>query len=102
MSERDNAFFDRADAYIKLANKQMEQSVEAGEVSASFMYGLARYSAWFSASGWTNARDMADARQETVDFFVNEYRRMLELNMEDYIQHFDQYVQASEQLQKQG
>lgn len=102
MSERDQAFFDRADAFIKLANKQMEKSVEAGEVSASFMYGLARYSAWFSASGWTTARDMAGARDETVDFFVNEYRRMLELNMDDYIQNFGNYVQASEQLQNKG
>ena len=102
MSERDKAFFDRADAFIKLANMQMAKSVEAGEVSASFMYGLARYSAWFCASGWTNAMDMADARDETVDFIVNEYRRMLELNMDDYIQNFDNYVQASEQLQNKG
>jgi hypothetical protein len=102
MSERDKAFFDRADAYIKLANNQMEKGIQAGEVSPSFMYGLARYSAWFTASGWTNANDMADAKDETVRFFVSEFRRMLELNMDDYIQNFDNYVQASEQLQNKG
>lgn len=102
MSERDKAFFDRADAYIKLANSQMEKGIQAGEVSPSFMYGLARYSAWFTAAGWTNGKDMADARDETVEFFVSEFRRMLELNMDDYIQNFDNYVQASEQLQKKG
>lgn len=102
MSERDKGFFDRADAYIKLANTQMEKGIQAGEVSPSFMYGLARYSAWFTASGWTNDKDMADARDETVEFFVNEFRRMLELNMDDYIQNFDNYVQASEQVQNKG
>lgn len=102
MSEKDNNFLDRADAFIHLANSQMEKGVAAGEVSPSFMYGLARYSAWFSASGWTNAKDMTESKAETVDFFVNEFRRMLELNMEDYIQSFDNYVQASEQIKGKG
>lgn len=102
MSERDNAFFDRADAFIRLANQQMEKGSVAGEVSASFMYGLARYTAWFSASGWTQSKDMADAREETIDFFVKEYRQMLEMNMDDYIQNFDQYIQVSEELKQKG
>ncbi|EMR12031.1 hypothetical protein MPL1_12578 [Methylophaga lonarensis MPL] len=98
MSEVPKEFFDRADEFIKIANQHMQQGVEAGQVSAAFMYGLARYSAWFTASGWTNGQDMAKARDETVEFFVNEYRRMLELNMDDYIQNFDTYVEASQQL----
>ncbi len=102
MSERDKTFFDRADAFISIANQQMEKGSEAGEVSASFMYGLARYTAWFSASGWTKSEDMADAKQETVDFFVKEYRQMLEMNMDDYIQNFDQYIQVSEELKQKG
>ena len=100
MSERDNAFFNRADAFIVLANEQMEKGVAAGEVSASFMYSLARYTAWFSASGWTKSQDMADARDETIEFFVKEYRQMLEMNMDDYIQNFDQYIQVSTELKQ--
>lgn len=36
MSDRDSAFFDRADAFIQLANKHMCEGVDAGQVSASF------------------------------------------------------------------
>lgn len=102
MSDRDNAFFDRADAFIQLANKQMSEGVDAGQVSASFSYGLARYSAWFCASGWRSSEDMSDAKEETVDFFVSEFRRMLELNMQDYIQNFAAYVEASQQIKNQN
>lgn len=99
MSERDPQFFDRADAFIRLANEQMEKGTDAGQISASFMYGLARYSAWFSASGWKNGNDMADAKAETLAFFVNEYRKMLELNLDDYISNFEQYIEASRKTQ---
>lgn len=99
MSERDPQFFDRADAFIRLANEQMEKGTDAGQISASFMYGLARYSAWFSASGWKTGKDMADAKAETLEFFVSEYRKMLELNMDDYINNFEQYIEASRNIQ---
>lgn len=99
MSERDPQFFDRADSFIRLANEQMQSGTESGQVSAAFMYGLARYSAWFSASGWKTGQDMADAKAETLEFFVNEYRKMLELNLDDYIANFDKYIEASRKMQ---
>lgn len=102
MSEKDQPFFDRADEFIRIANTQMEKGVEAGQISASFMYGLARYSAWFSASGWKNSQDMAAAKAETLAFFVAEYEKMLEMNLDDYIQHFETYIEASRKIQKQG
>lgn len=99
MSERDPQFFDCADAFIRIANEQMENGFDAGQVSAAFMYGLARYSAWFSASGWQNSQDMAEAKTETLTFFVNEYRKMLELNLDDYIDNFDRYITASREME---
>ena len=99
MTENDRQFFNRADAFINTANTQLEQGNDAGQVSASMMYGLARFSAWFSASGWQSSEDMAKAKAETLDFFVNEYRKMLELNLDDYIAHFDKYITATRQAQ---
>ncbi len=98
MADRDPRFFDRADAFIRTANDQIEDGAEAGQVSASFMYGLARYSAWFSASGWKSGADMASAKAETLEFFVNEYRKMLALNLDDYINNFDNYIDASQEM----
>ncbi|HEC60530.1 hypothetical protein LCGC14_2250030 [marine sediment metagenome] len=101
MTDKEKLFFDRSDRFIHLANEQINEGIKAGQVSTAFMYGLARYTAWFTASGWTTAKDMADAKAETIDFFVTEYRQMLELNMDDYINQFDEYIQTSEKIQQQ-
>ncbi len=38
---------------------------------------------------------MAEAKQETIDYFVNEYRKMLDENLQDYIDNFDEYMQIN-------
>jgi len=42
-----------------------------------------------------NAQDMAASKQETLEYFVNEYRKMLEENLDDYIEHFDKYMKPN-------
>lgn len=96
MQELDNEFYDRADAHIDLSNSQISEETGPGKVSASFMYSVARFNAWVSACGWHSGREMADAKQETIEYFVNEYRKMLEENMDDYISNFEQYMQSRE------
>lgn len=85
MHEPDEDFFDRADAHIRLSNDQIAEGAGPGKVSASFMYAVARFNAWISASGFNNADEMKQAREETIEYFVNEYRKMLEENLDDYI-----------------
>jgi len=34
---------------------------------------------------------MSGSRQTTIDFFVEQYRAMLEENLDDYINNFDGY-----------
>lgn len=84
----DPEFYNRADALIGLANQQLGAS-SRGQVSASMMYAAARFNAWVSACGFGQAQAMREARQETVDYFVKQYRAMLEENLDDYIAGFD-------------
>ena len=91
MAEIDDEFFDRADQHINLSNAQMKQE-NSGKVSASMMYGLSRFNSWVSACGWENGDDMKKAKQETLDYFVSEYKIMLEENLDDYINNFDKYM----------
>ncbi|WP_076541957.1 DUF3144 domain-containing protein [Shewanella sp. UCD-KL21] len=91
-SKPDNAFFDRASDFIKLANDHnQDPQVKTGEVSASFMYALSRYNAWFSSTGFENEEQMQQKKAEMVAYYVEEYRKLLEGNMEDYIKNFDHY-----------
>lgn len=56
------------------------------------MYATARFNAWVSACGCSSAQEMSTARAETVDYFVGQYRKMLEENLDDYIEHFNRYM----------
>jgi len=90
--EPDDKFYDRADQFIHLANEHLE-AISRGKVSASFMYANARYAAWVSACGFTSGEDMDAAKSETIEYFVNAFRTMLEENLDDYINNFTTYMQ---------
>jgi hypothetical protein len=40
---------------------------------------------------------MSEAKEETIDYFMTEYRRMLEANIDDYIKNFDLYMGIAEE-----
>lgn len=89
----DDKFFDRADAHIHLSNDQLADTT-AGKVSASMMYGCARFNAWISASGFQSGEEMAAKRAETLEYFVTGYRQMVEANLDEYINNFDAYMRS--------
>ncbi|MBV7314169.1 DUF3144 domain-containing protein [Shewanella sp. NIFS-20-20] len=92
MSELDKAFYNRASELIQLANQQNQDTeIKTGEVSASFMYALARYNAWFGSTSFETKEQMASKKQEMMDYYIERYKEMLEANMSDYIEHFDHY-----------
>ena len=92
MQEFDDEFYERADAHIHLSNDQISEPETRGKVSASNMYATARFNAWVSACGWNNGQEMAASKQDTLEYFVAEYRKMLEANLDDYIENFDSYM----------
>lgn len=91
MSKVDNNFFDRADEHIDLSNKQIANA-SIGKVSASMMYSVARFNSWVSACGFKSAKEMKEAKEETINYFVTEYEKMLKENLNDYIDNFDKYM----------
>lgn len=86
----DPNFYNRADAHIDLSNSQLAD-INPGKVSASMMYATARFNAYVSWIGFQNPADMAEAREETIRYFVEQYQIMLEENLDDYIQNFNSY-----------
>lgn len=94
MPEVDDEFYDRADAHILLSNEQISKNIGRGKASASMMYATARFNSWVSATGWVSGEEMAESKEETIEYFVSQYRKMLEENMADYIDNFDKYIQV--------
>ena len=93
--DADEKFYERADAHIHLANEHL-QTTGRGKASASMMFGTSRFNAWISACGFSTKEEMSAARQETIEYFVEQYRLMLEENLDDYIQNFENYMKVSD------
>lgn len=91
MQDSDRKFLDRADQYIDMANQQLGSSTP-GEVSASMMYGTARFNAWFSAMGFDKGEEMEKAKPEILKYFLGEYEKMLKENLDDYIRNFAEFM----------
>jgi hypothetical protein len=90
-SETDEMFFPRADAHIDLANEQLANA-SRGKVSASFMYAVARFNSWLTSCKADSAEDLRAGKEESIEYFVAQYRAMLSENLDDYIEHFDKYM----------
>ncbi len=87
----DDKFYARADQFIRLANEQLD-SISRGKVSASFMFAQARFAAWVSACGFSSGAEMKEAKSETMDYFMTQFRANLEENLDDYINKFATYM----------
>jgi len=92
MNEVDDEFYSRADAHINLSNDQISENIGKGKVSASFMYSLSRFNAWVSASGWNSQQEMKDSKEETIEYFMTEFRKMLDENFDDYMSAPDRNI----------
>ncbi|MGB1247515.1 MAG: DUF3144 domain-containing protein [Chitinophagales bacterium] len=91
MPKPDDKFFDRADAHIELSNNQLDND-NIGTVSASMLYGTARFNAYRSALDFDNGIEMQEAKKEILNYFLSQYEKMLEENIDDYIDNFDAYL----------
>jgi hypothetical protein len=91
VSETDELYFKRADAHIHLANEQLAD-VSRGKVSSSFMYAVARFNAWVTACMADSANDLRAGKEESIEYFVAQYRAMLSENLDNYIEHFEEYM----------
>lgn len=94
MQRTDNEFFERVDEHIQLSNEQVTNQVNINNVSASFMYGLARYNAWLSARYRDNPEQLAADKEEIMAYFSGEYQKMLNECLNDFVENFDVYIES--------
>ncbi|MEP7156053.1 MAG: DUF3144 domain-containing protein [Betaproteobacteria bacterium] len=87
----DDTFFKRADGFIDFANQQCLEH-DRVLVCGSFMYASTRFSAWISAGGSMSKEALRAARSERIEYFMSQYKLMLEENIDDYIKNFDEFM----------
>lgn len=84
-------FFDRADEIINLANAQLRDE-HRNKVSASTLYATERFNAFVSAKSYSDGDQMAKDLTEISDYFVDQYRKMLNEHLQDYVSNFSDNV----------
>lgn len=84
-------FWDRTDAFIDLANQQKLISGE-GEVSASFLYGAARFNAFTSAGTTKTKKELEDLKEGFIEHLTRQYQESLKENFDDYLNNYDNYL----------
>lgn len=90
-TEKDKEFYEMADAFIAVANGQSGKA-EQGKVSATFLYGAARFNTFLVASASDSATEFASRKEDAMEYFVAEYKKMLEEHFADYTDNFDKYI----------
>jgi len=83
-------FWQRADEYIAVANNQ-SKSESTGKVGSSLLYAAARFSAFDVASSSANSEEMKTDKEEAISFYVEQFRKMITENMDEYIENYESY-----------
>ena len=97
MKEVDAGFHERADSHIQLSNDQLKGEPSRGKVNSSMMYATARFNAYVSAWGFSSADQMAADREKIIAYFLEQYRFMLEVHVDDHISNFSSYIKVGSQ-----
>lgn len=80
MSESNSNLYPVADQFINLAN-ELAKDGDRSTVGMAIRYAAARYNTFeVSSAGY----DLAAEREKIIDMLSNDFRRMLEENIEDY------------------
>lgn len=87
----DQAFWQRVDALIHMVNDQCDQA-DPNTVAASTLFAAARFNAFIVARTTGSPEAMASEKERALDYFVDQFRKMLEDNYEDFSRNFDKYM----------
>ena len=93
MANVDETFYERADGHIHLANEHLED-VGRGKVSASFLYGAARFNVYVAACNCDSQEQMIQERSSIRSYYMAEYEKMLDEHLDDYIKNYEKYMGA--------
>jgi len=87
----DAKFWSRVDALIHTTNAQCDEA-DPNEVAASTLYAAARFNAFIVAQATGNPENMASEKERALEYFTDQFRKMLEDNLEDFTRNFDKYM----------
>lgn len=96
----DKEFRQMADGFIDLANKHA-RSDNREIVSMALLYAAARFNAFVVASHAPDLAKYDSDRTKAFEFFLGKYREMLNENLDDYRDMYDESMKYAHLMKKQ-
>lgn len=81
-------------SFIDLANKHCE-TAKRENVSMALLYAASRFNSFVVASHASDIKKYELDRGKAFEFFINEYKKMLNENLDDYRKFFDENMKYS-------
>lgn len=86
----EKTFQERCDEFIAVANQQNSET-EVDNVNAAILFSAARFNVFSNVRQFDDVEALKEQKQSMVDYFSQRYREMMEQNLEEYIERFDDY-----------
>lgn len=99
-TEDDKKFINMADSFIDLANQHCDSTTNS-LVNASFLYGSARFCAFLTASTAESKENYEANIDDAVDYYAQEYKKMLAEHMNQYKSAFDEAPRYEHLMKKE-
>jgi hypothetical protein len=61
------------------------------------MYGMARFCSYVCATNCDSKEEFISEKSDAIEYFVDQYRKVLEENYDDYVEHYEKYMGTSKQ-----
>jgi len=87
--QRDKLFYDLADAYISVANQQLNEA-KPSQVSAAALFAASRFNAFVIAAASGSKAQMIAEKEAAIAYFMDQYEKMLRENIDEHLSRFDQ------------
>jgi hypothetical protein len=84
-------FWRLADSFINLANELYKEQTD-GKVGYAMLYAAARFNAFVVATTAGDKNTLSEEKQPAMEYFSEQYRKMIAENLEDYEKNFDKYI----------
>ena len=87
--QRDKQFWDLADAYIALANTQLNEA-KPSRVSAAALFAASRFNAFVIAAAAENKAQLMAEKEAAIAYFMDQYEKMLRENIDEHMTRYEQ------------
>lgn len=89
-AEQDELFWALADKFVTVANELSEEH-GLGIASDAMLYSALRFSTFAMAYNAESQENFAENRSEMFKFIIAQCRQMMDENLDDYTENFDEY-----------